>query len=140
MALTRKKKTYDNPFVDKNGNNSAFNRDTPMWLDDLVTGCIRVMTEDAPYTGNTRNETCTPSAVIRIYKNINDITKENIGNMLSISKRQVDRYTQVIELASPLIHFQMNRVKKVGKVKQIGLKNCYWLEKNKVDDKNKISL
>jgi hypothetical protein len=71
-------------------------------IEDLVVGCVRCFNAGDNSSVNDQ-EYVNWNKVIRVYKGIDVITRERIENYLNCSKRQSERYVQVIKFCNKFI-------------------------------------
>ena len=104
MALSRKKKTYLNPFirvVDGRTENVLFDADDDMSIriEDVVIGCVRCFHADT----DKKQEFVKWQNVLRLYRSLDEISKESIIDCLQLSESQSKRYIRVLRLCTPLL-------------------------------------
>lgn len=104
MALTRRKKTYLNPFIREfNGEleNILFDADDDMSIriEDVIIGCVRCYHADT----DKRQEYVKWQNILRLYRSLDEISKESVKDCLQVSDRQCERYIRVLRLCTPLL-------------------------------------
>jgi hypothetical protein len=104
MKLSRKKKTYTNPFLitDEWGET-----DNILWqldyihraIEDIIVGCTRSINAASTHKQDTVNW----YKIYKLYRNVNELTRASMKSYLRCSDRQLTRYIQVVELCTPFI-------------------------------------
>lgn len=104
MALTRRKKTYLNPFIREfNGQveNILYEAadDMSIRIEDVIVGCVRSYHSDT----DKKQEYVKWQLVLRLYRSLDVISKESVMDCLQVSTRQAERYIQVLRLTTPIL-------------------------------------
>lgn len=103
----RKPKVIPNPFVvyDEWGDPENTLWDTEDELDirieDILLGCVRAFNAEKPTS--VKQDYVNWQKLVRVYRNCNELTRQNIQDYLMCSESQAKRYVRVIKLANPLI-------------------------------------
>lgn len=101
----RKPVILDNPFVEYDEwgdphNTLWFTEDElDIRIEDILVGCIRAFN-----AGSTaKQEYVNWQKLLRIYRNVTELTRQNIQNYLMCSETTAKRYVQVIKLCNPFL-------------------------------------
>lgn len=110
MARGRKPVILENPFVVYN---VWGDEENILWLtedeldiriEDILVGCIRALTAE---TTSTRSA-ISWQKLLRVYRNVQQLSRQDIETYLQCSKSQAKRYVQAIKLANPFIKRYMD--------------------------------
>lgn len=105
--MARPVKIYHNPFdlyVDGEKDNLLWSTEIHLnvEIEDLLVGICRSFNADKPYSTHPK-EHLSWTRLLRVYRNVPILTRQNIQNYLRVGDTQGKKYCKAIELANPFI-------------------------------------